>query len=228
MSDIAYLLFPGEFIVFTENKNWLTQNYTPKEYHNLYAHSSLPSLPDDKGTLVFTTAQGKVIDEVHYDSKWHFALIENKEGISLERIDYRKPTQDKYNWTSAASTAGFATPGYQNSQFRADIQMQGAIKTDPQIFSPDNDGFDDIATITYQMAATGFVANITIFDANGRPVRYLAKNATLALQGNFRWDGLDDNSQRLPTGIYIVFTEVFNLQGRTKKFKSALTLARKL
>jgi hypothetical protein len=76
------------------------------------------------------------------------------------------------------------------------------------------------------MSVPGFVANITIFDANGRQVRYLAKNATLTSQGSFRWDGLDDNLQRLPVGIYVVFTEVFNLEGKTKKFKNALTLAR--
>ena len=227
LSDIPYLLFPDEFIVFTENTGWLRQNYVLKTYDNIVNLPSLPSLPDDKGTLVIANVQGKIIEELRYDAKWHFALIENEEGISLERIDYSAPTQNKNNWTSAASTAGFGTPGYQNSQFKADLQMQGLISTNPKVFSPDNDGFEDQATITYQMAAPGFVANITIFDANGRAVRYLAKNATLALQGNFRWDGLDDNLQRLPMGIYIVFTEIFTMLGKTKKFKNIVTLARK-
>lgn len=227
LSGIPYLLFPEDFVVFTENTIWLRQHYAVKDYDNLHELPSLPSLPDDQGTLVITDGQGKMIDEIQYDSKWHFALLENKEGISLERIDYSTPTQNKNNWTSAASTAGFGTPGYQNSQFKSTSQLQGLISTEPKVFSPDNDGFNDVATIMYQMTTPGFVANVTIFDANGRPVRYLAKNATLALQGNFRWDGLDDDLQRLPVGIYIVFTEVFNLQGKTKKFKNALTLARK-
>ncbi len=105
--------------------------------------------------------------------------------------------------------------------------MQGIISISPKIFSPDNDGFDDFATISYQMTAPGYVANITIFDANGRPVRYLVKNATLALKGNFRWDGLNEKLEQLPIGVYIVFTEIFNLQGKTKKFKNVVTLARK-
>jgi hypothetical protein len=227
LSGMPYLLFPGEFVVFTENGDWLRQNYIVKNDDNLLELPSLPSLPDDKGTLVIVNRQGVPIEEVQYDSKWHFALLENKEGISLERIDYTMPTQNKNNWTSAASTAGYGTPGYQNSQFKADFQLQGLITTDPKVFSPDNDGFDDMLTITYQMSVPGFVANITIFDANGKQVKYLAKNATLTSQGSFRWDGLDDNLQRLPVGIYIVFTEVFNLRGKTKKFKNALTLARK-
>jgi hypothetical protein len=227
LSDISYLIFPEQFVVFTSNKRWLRQAFVVKEDNNVLELPSLPSLPDDNGTLVIVNMQGKIIEELRYDSKWHFALIENKEGISLERIDYSMPAQHKDNWTSAASTAGYGTPGYQNSQFKADIQMQGTITAETEIFSPDNDGFNDFVTISYQMTAPAFVANVTIFDASGRPVRYLVKNSTLGLQGSFRWDGLDDNFQRLPVGIYIVFTEIFNLRGKTKKFKNVVTLARK-
>ncbi|MBC7826382.1 MAG: lamin tail domain-containing protein [Chitinophagaceae bacterium] len=227
LSVIPYLFFPGDYIVITENTRWLSQNYSVKNIDNLLQLPTLPSFPDDKGTIIVANQQGKIIEEILYDSKWHFALLNSHEGISLERIDYSAPTQNKNNWGSAASTAGFATPGYQNSQFMADPQMNGMILVNPTIFSPDNDGFDDRATISYQIATPGHVANMTIFDASGRLVRYLVKNATLGLQGNFRWDGLDDKMQQLPVGIYIVFTEVFNLRGKTKKFKNVVTLARK-
>ena len=227
LSEIPYLIFPDQFVVFTTNKRWLTQSYVVKEYSDILELPSLPSLPDDNGTLLVMNLQGKIIEELQYDSKWHFPLIENKEGISLERIDYTMATQQKDNWTSAASTAGYGTPGYQNSQFKADILMQGVISTSPKVFSPDNDGLDDMLMISYQMLTSGYVANVTIFDAQGRPVRYLATNATLALQGNIRWDGLDDDQKPLPVGIYIVFTEIFNLRGKTKKFKNVATLARR-
>jgi len=227
LSNKGYLFFPNDYVVFTESKRWLTLNYTLKNIENILELPSLPSLPDDKGSIVIQNHQGNSIEELQYEAKWHFALIDNAEGISLERIDYNSLTQNKNNWTSAASTAGFGTPGYQNSQFKIDKQLLGMITIVPKTFSPDNDGFDDLATIQYQMTAPGYVGNITIFDANGRSVRYLAKNATLASQGNFRWDGLDDKLQKLPIGIYIVFTEIFNLLGKTKKFKNVVTLARK-
>jgi hypothetical protein len=227
LSAIPYLFFPGEYLVLVENATWLKLNYGVQNIENIIEHPSLPSFPDDKGTVVITNMQGVIIDELHYDSKWHFALINDDAGISLERIDYTTPTQNKNNWTSAASTVGFATPGYQNSQFKTDKQLQGMISVSPKVFSPDNDGVDDFATIQYQMTTPGYVANITIFDANGREVRYLIKNAILAVQGNFRWDGLDDKFQKLPMGIYVVFTEVFNLEGKSKTFKNVLTLARK-
>ena len=227
LSTGSYLFFPGEYRVFTENSQWLQQQYLVKDSSVVTSVSSLPSMPDDKGTVVLLNLQGAIIDELHYIEKWHFALIEDKQGVALERISYNGPTQDKSNWTSAASTAGFGTPGYQNSQLMADAQVQGQVTVLPAVFSPDNDGWNDYATIGYQLGEPGYVANIRIFDSNGRLVRYLVQNATLSTAGSFRWDGLDDKLNKLPVGIYIILTELFNLQGKSKKFKQAITLARR-
>ncbi|MCY7421893.1 MAG: lamin tail domain-containing protein [Chitinophagaceae bacterium] len=221
------LIFPGEYYVISEDETLVKKAYVIKNPGNFINVSSMPSYPDDKGVVVLLNAQGTIVDELQYDSKWHFALLDNKEGISLERIDYNKPTQNKDNWHSAASTAGFGTPSYQNSQFRLDVQVQGTITVTPKIFSPDNDGTDDFTTLSYQMTELGYVANITIFDASGRPVRYLAKNATLGLQGNFRWDGLDDKMNKLTLGTYVFYTEVFNLNGKKKSYKYTVVLARR-
>ncbi len=168
---------------------------------------------------------GKVVDEFHFDAKWHFSLIDNEEGVSLERIDYNKPTQDKSNWFSAASTVGYGTPSYQNSQFRMDLSVNGSVTITPKIFSPDNDGFEDFTVINYQVDETGYVGNITIFDASGRPVKVLVKNATLAQNGSFRWDGLNDKFLKVPTGTYIIYTEIFKLDGKKKSFKNTVTVA---
>jgi hypothetical protein len=106
--------------------------------------------------------------------------------------------------------------------------VNAAIEVTPKIFSPDNDGRDDIATIQYTSSEPGFVANVVLFDIGGRPVRHLVRNGTMGLSGYWNWDGLDDKGNSLPIGTYIVFTEIFNLQGKKKIFKNALVLARKL
>jgi flagellar hook assembly protein FlgD len=82
-------------------------------------------------------------------------------------------------------------------------------------------------TINYSFPTAGYVANIKIFDASGRIVRYLQKNSLSAQQGYFRWDGLNDKSQQLPQGIYIIFTEIFNKEGKKKQFKNSVVLARR-
>ena len=171
--------------------------------------------------------QGRIVDELVYSEKWHFKLIDNNEGVSLERIDYNAPTQNKENWHSAATSVGYGTPTYKNSQYRVDQQVQGEITVTPEIVSPDNDGIDDFATINYVFPSPGYVANITIFDANGRVVRYLQRNALCGIKGYYRWDGLGEKFQKLPVGIYVIYTEVFNLDGKKKKFKNTIVLARR-
>ena len=107
-------------------------------------------------------------------------------------------------------------------------ESTATISVSPAIFSPDNDGRDDLATISYQTEASGFVANVFIFDAAGKLVRQLVKNDLLALKGKWTWDGLGENNHKLPVGSYIVFTEIFNLEGKKKSFKNTIVLARQL
>ena len=218
------LVFPGDFFVVSENAAVVNQNYVAKNPNN-FIDVTMPSLPDDEGVFVLLNAQGKIADELHYSSKWHFALIDNEEGIALERIDYNKPSQSKDNWTSAASTVGFGTPSYQNSQFKTDVTLHGEVSITPKTFSPDNDGFEDYTMVNIKMSDPGYVANINIFDALGRPVKTLAKNATLASTASFRWDGLDDKFHKVPVGVYIVYTEVFDLSGKKKSFKNTVVVA---
>lgn len=227
ISAEAFAFFPGDFVVLTTDANIVAQQYTVRQPAAILTLSSLPSYPDDKGTVVVVTTAGRVIDEVPFDARWHFALVDDEEGIALERIDANGPSNSRDNWTSAASTAGFGTPTAANSQLKAATQAQGDISISPKIFSPDNDGFEDFALIEFRFPQAGYVANVTIMDAAGRAIRVLQRNTTCAQSGSWRWDGLNDKLQRVPVGTYIIFTEIFNLQGNKRVFKNTVTVARK-
>lgn len=228
LTATAWLIFPEDYIVITEDAASLTREYLVKNQNWVLTQSALPSMPDDKGFSILLNQQGNVVDEVTYNKSWHFKLIDDEEGVSLERIDPNGVSQDPNNWHSAASTAGYGTPTYKNSQYKLFASIDATIEVVPKVFSPDNDGRDDIATIQYEITEPGFVANITIFDAAGRPIRNLVRNGTLGLKGYWNWDGLDDKGNKLPVGSYIIFTEIFNLQGKKEKFKNVVVLARKL
>jgi len=228
MSEPPLFFFPGDYLAISESSMNIRQHFYSRNVDWLIDMSSLPSFPDDRGVVLILNDQGKIIDELKYDQDWHFALLQNREGVSLERIDPGASTQLKDNWTSAASTVGFGTPALQNSQYKNAAAQAGLISIDPPIFSPDNDGVDDICFIHYEMTEPNFVANILVFDASGREVRRLYNNAILSQKGTFRWDGLGENYKALPIGIYIIYTEVFNLQGKRKKFRNAVTLARRI
>lgn len=227
LSPETYLFYPEEFIVITSDASIVKRDFIVEQADAIIEVTSTPSYNDDKGDVVILNEQGKIVDELIYNEKWHFKLIDNTEGVALERIDYNAGTQHEENWHSASTSIGYGTPTYKNSQYRMDLQEQAGLTIVPDIVSPDNDGMDDFVTIGYHFSTPGYVANITIFDANGRPVRYLQRNALCGIKGNFRWDGLGEKFQKLPVGIYIIYTNIFNLNGKKKQFKNVIVLARK-
>jgi Lamin Tail Domain/CHU_C Type IX secretion signal domain len=227
LSTDNYLLFPQDFMVITEDPAIIKRDFITKNMDAFVTVAAMPSFNDDKGNVIILNAQGNITDELQYDEKWHFKLIDNREGVALERIDYNAPTPQPDNWHSAATSVGYGTPTYKNSQYKINDVAQGDITITPEIVSPDNDGMDDFATINYSFPSAGYVANITIFDAAGRAVRYLQRNALCGVTGTYRWDGLGEKNQKLSVGVYIIYTEVFNLKGKKKQFKNTLVLARR-
>jgi hypothetical protein len=221
------LIFPQEFKVITASTAMVKANYLVLNKEAFLEIESMPSLNDDKGTVVILNAQGEITDELTYNEKWHFKLIDNFEGVALERVNYNAVTQSAENWHSASTAVAYGTPTYKNSQYQINNGLAGEIRLYPEIFSPDNDGQDDFATIDYRFPAPGYVANITIFNAMGRPIRYLHRNALCGTSGTFRWDGLGEKNQPLAVGVYIIFTEIFNLKGNKKQFKNDIVLARR-
>lgn len=219
------LLFPGRYMVLTENPAAVRQFYFA-ENPDWFIEMDLPSFNDDEGVIVLVNTDGTRIDQLHYFDSWQFPLIDNVEGVSLERIYFSSPTQDSLNWHSAASTVGFGTPTYKNSQYMQP-GIGDEITVSPQAFSPDQDGFNDILSIAYQFDQPGYTANVRIFDDKGRQVNDLVHNALLPQSGSFTWDGLTDKNERASIGIYIIYLEIFKLDGTVKHYKKACVLAAK-
>jgi hypothetical protein len=228
MSETPHLIFPGDFITITESAINTKQNYMVTNTDWLIEIPTMPSMNDDEGNVIFLNFQGKIIDQVKYKDDWHFKLIDNNEGISLERIDYNLPSQKAETWHSASFASGYGTPTAKNSQFKTGNFADGEISATPKTFSPDNDGLDDILSINYSFNDRGYLANVLVYDANGIVVKQLKKGDLLAFKGSWIWDGLNDKNEKLATGIYIIYTEVYDLQGKRKKFKNTVVLARKL
>ena len=226
VSNDDLLFFPKDYMLLTNDIQSIKTNYISQNLAN-FLPVKLPAYNNDKGTVIIINAQGKITDEVTYNDKWQFKLLVNTEGVALERIDFNGLSQSADNWHSAATSVGYGTPAYKNSQLRSTDELAGEIKITPEIISPDNDGYNDYATIDYNFNEPGYIANITIFDGVGRPVRYLQKNALCGTKGNFRWDGLGEKNQPLAMGIYIIYTSIFNLAGKSKQFKVPIVLARR-
>ncbi len=222
-----YILLPGEYMAVTTDTAWVSRQYPFAGKRKLMPVSALPSMPDDKGQLRLLGSQGELLDELAYQHSWHFPLLADEEGVSLERLDPSGISQYSGNWHSAASTTGFGTPGYKNSQGWINSSATPGIMITPTVFSPDNDGVDDVLVIRYSMNEPGYVGSVIIFNRAGKPVRKLVAKALMGNSGAWTWDGLDAESHALLPGIYIIFIETLNLRGKRQAIKKAVVLTRK-
>jgi hypothetical protein len=149
--------------------------------------------------------------------------------VALERINPLLPTQNPESWHSAASEVNYGTPGYRNSQYRefsGNETTQKTVWTDPEAFSPDNDGVNDVCFIHYKTETAGYVANAVILNQVGVKVFQLASNILLATEGFLSWDGRTDKGKSANVGIYILYFEMFNPQtGGRKKLKLPIVVS---
>lgn len=229
--DTAYvgrhLLFPGEYVVFSEVPEDIQERYFV-EFPDRLVKNDLPGFDNNAGNVTIKY-NDITIDSFDYNEQMHFGLLTSKEGISLERLSPEAPTQSFGNWHSAASSAGYATPTYKNSQFSVPVEPGSSILSIPNTtFSPDNDGYEDILQISYATDLPGFFINLYIYDALGRPIRQIAANELLAAQGVYKWDGTTEDGQKARLGIYIVWAELFTTEGKVEQFKETCVLAGQL
>jgi len=228
ISNGGFLVFPGDYIVLSENPAVVQQQYYTSNPRGFVQLSNMPPFSDDTGRAILLDKLQNTIDNFEYNDDMHFALLSSTDGVSLERINFERPTDDNTNWHSASELVGFATPAYENSQYKGLTETEDKIKVDPEVFSPDNDGFEDLVDIQFSFDVTGYVANIKIYDSRGRLIKYLANNILLGTAGTISWDGLTDNNQKTPNGIYIVYIELFDLKGNVKEYRKPVVVAEKL
>jgi hypothetical protein len=224
ISEQPYLLFPGEYVFITENGINIQQEYPETKMDRLLEVDQLASLNNDGGIPFIVNAKGEQIDEIRYHEDMHFELLRDEKGVSLERIN-PNGASDGTNFHSAAESVNFATPAYQNSQYSLSTIFKGDVNIDPETFSPDNDGYQDLLNINYQFPEPGNVANVRIYDRKGRLIRDLINNELLGLKGTFKWDGITEDNNKARIGVYLIYFEVFNPNGEQKVYKKTAVLA---
>lgn len=221
------VISPHDYLVVTTDAAFVSGNYTVCHPTKLYEVKSMPSYNDASGCVVVCTTDSLILDRFDYDEKMHSRLLRDREGVALERRSFQAATQDASNWYSAATTAGYGTPTYANSQSHELLFLEGDFMVATPLFSPDGDGYNDLLDITYSFDQCDYSANVTIFDPAGHKVRHLLRGALIGCSGNLTWDGADDDGIRSPRGKYVVFIEVFNTSGEHQSWRRTVSLVRK-
>ncbi|MDR0573472.1 MAG: lamin tail domain-containing protein [Tannerella sp.] len=215
--NLAEKMFsPGSYLVLTKEYHGVTDFYFIHSAEPIY-ELKLPVLNNESASVVlFRLSDEVVIDEVSYSTKWHDSSIKDKKGVSLERIDPDKNSQDVLNWTSAAAEAGYGTPGYRNSQYK-----NPDVQDDTFISAPEYMPGWDFYILTYQTMKAGYRCRVEVYSTNGRKVAEVSNNQLITQNGELQWDGKGLDNNRLSPGVYVFYAELYHPDGNHKKFKKA-------
>jgi hypothetical protein len=222
-----FILEPSAFVVFTTDAEKLKQEYPRGKEETFVVYPSLPSYPIVSGNVVLLNPEEDVAELFSYHERMHHRLLKEVRGVSLERISPWFPVDDPSNWNSASSSAGFATPGYQNSHFSAAGFADG-IEVMPKVFFPDAVGDRSFTRISYKVEQAGQLATIKIYGINGLEVKEICQNAIWGAEGFYIWDGTDQAGRKVRPGYYLVWVQIFDLKGKVQQTKKTVVVGTNL
>ena len=218
---------PGQYLVFTTDSDVLLTNYPKSQSTNFFEKSSLPSYPNDEGTVILIDHSEIIKETFYYNEDYHYNLLKSVDGVSLERVSFIESTNNGDNWRSTAATEGFATPGYVNSQSFLNSTPMGRVTVSPEVFIPGNTGSGrDFTTINYRFNQPGKFANVNIYDRTGRLVKNLAQGVLLSTSGFLRWDGDTDDGKIARMGYYLITFEIYDSSGNSEIIKETVVVGR--
>lgn len=217
-----FIINPNELILFTEDSISTINDY-PSNNSSRFIQMDLPSFPNDSATVFLLNTDSIILDQFSYSDDLHFELINDPEGVSLERV-LLNSINPNIAWHSAAENVGWGTPGNSNSQYYLSEQSDVSFYAENEVFSPDNDGFEDIAIFSYKLDQIGMVGNAFVYDNRGRLIKSILTNELLNTEGKFTWDGINQYGQKAAIGIYLIYFECFSVNGEVLNFKCTTTL----
>jgi len=224
-----FILAKSDYLCISPDTNDIINDYYIPDSVELF-QNKLPGFDDDVGNITLSyfdsiTNREFVIDSFNYFEEMHSDFITKKDGISLERINPKGSTNDRFNWSSCSSQIGGATPGYKNSSYyKFKDKNEDKIYIINKVLSPNFDGIDDKLLIHYSFEKGAKLSNFYILDAKGRFITQLVNNEVLGVEGVISWDGFVDGI-KVPIGIYILYYNILEENGELLKGKKAIVIA---
>ncbi len=219
ISESIYSIPAKSYVVLCKDTTWLSTNYN-RDAEAIYMElNHLPSFPNSEGSIAISDIAYQLINTVNYTEEQHFPLLEDVDGVALERLN-----PESEQWFSAASTNNYGSPGKENSQFIYQKKSKATLIVEPEIFSPNNDGEKDFTSIVLQLEESA-KTSIYIYNKQGHMVKLVCKNELVNSNANWIWNGLDSDAFRLPIGIYILVAEMINGNGEVEILQEPIVIS---
>lgn len=205
----AVTLAAGAYLVLTKNPDGVAGYYHVADEACL-REMKMPVLANDGASVVLLRrSDKKVIDEVAYSPDWHSEAVRDEKGVALERIDPDGDSQSAGNWTSASEASGYGTPGAENSQYLAGPDGDRPLSVEKPVYNPADGSYH----LDYRLDKSGYQANLRIYDLGGRLLAEPARQTLVGTEGSFVWNGKGADGNSLPSGVYILYLEMYHPEG---------------
>ena len=217
--ETSQAIGPKQYITLTTDSLLLKNDY-PLAIQ-IQELPKIPEMNNTEGIISLYTSADHFMDSIHYHENQHFALLNDYDGVSLERINFGGKGHDPHQWHSASSEVGYATPGNKNSQFISDEEQKLEFNLSSKFVSPDGDGYEDYLALKYHLKALGYILNGYIYNLSGFLMHQPFNNISIGSHGLLKWDGVLNDGSKLPIGNYILQVEAFNSTGEVIRKKNS-------
>lgn len=221
-----YILPAGHYVAISSDTLALKSAY-PCPAEARFLENELPALNADVGFLQLWNNTGDLLDSFAYSEERHHVLIDkvDRKGVSLEKIVLQPFENSPFNWASSSQAGAYGSPGYQNSNYFSGTASEETVSLPKKIFSPNQDGQDDLLILQYSLPKAGFIVSLDIYSSDGFKVKNLTNNELLGQTGIITWDGTNDHGKPEMVGIYIIAGTLFHPDGQVIRVKKDCVLA---
>lgn len=224
ISGEGRLFMPDTYLVLSADPDEVKKTWYSADPGNIDQSDEFPGLLNEADELFLTDLNETRMDSVFYQEEWHHPMIIQTAGVSLEKIHPDLASWSRQSWHSAASSAGYATPAGQNSQYCNGENPGIQFFADPEVFSPDNDGYQDQLRLTVNLSEPGYQAIIEVYTDAGMLVQAIVNNEIPGTESVYFWDGRDAQGRLAPKGIYVLNARFIHPAGNSVQKLQAVGL----
>jgi Lamin Tail Domain len=220
-----HFLLPHQALCLSENPYAVQQQYPLlNPYHPQHHACNIPYLTQSEG-FVSLRKNSTLIDTAHYNENWHHPLIQNPQGVSLEKIKIPCPSNGEC-WTSSPEHFGFATPGIywqEEISFTEKLRKKWYVPAD--YFSPNMDDSNDQLYVHWEGDIEPHTITIDIHQLDGSWVRSLCQQEINLSPAIWQWEGLDHQGRLCADGIYFLVVQDQTDHSKKTEFVKSIVLS---
>ncbi len=221
-----FILHPDSCVAITRDSLVLCGQFECVSPINILQVDKMLPLPNDSG-YVRLMVDTMLIDSLPYHVNMHHAMLDNVEGISLER-------SNDGTWHSA-STIVRATPGYKNSRFIDDENNESTSDNNTQETDSNFIKLQSSTVHIYDLEMpekvellyrlyNDYRLSVKVYTLAGYPVYTILESELISGEGKLYWDGRRDDSGVLPVGFYVIVAEFYSSEGEYRMEKMPVAI----